>query len=309
VGPAAEAAKIPFGSRILAVGGKRVESLNEVMRAIGAAEAGPLPFELEGGRTVTLDIPARRMPRTQLARGLEPLLPAVIREVVPGDAAAKAGIRPGDRVAAINGRPVKGWNDFVQVVRASPGKPLPVEVLRGAERVRLTLTPSGERETNEEGRTVSVGKIGVRPPPVEFVRRSVGPLKAAKAGFTDTWEGTVAILDALRQLVTGETSARNMGGLLTIGQASGETARMGPDAFLSFLAFFSINLAVLNLLPIPVLDGGHLMFLTIEAVRGRPLSVETRIRLSQMGLLIVVALMLWANGNDVVRWIEGRFGG
>ncbi len=309
VGPAAEAAKIPFGSRIVAVGGKPVASLNEVMRAIGAAEAGPLPVQLEGGRTVTLDLPARRMARTQLARGLAPLRPAVIREVIPGAAAAAAGIKAGDRVAMVNGRPVKGWNDFEQVVRASPGKPLPVEVVRGTQRVRLTLTPAAEPEVNEEGRTVRVGKIGVRQPAVDYVRRSVGPVKAVKAGFTDTWDGTVAILDALRQLVTGETSARNMGGLLTIGQASGETARMGLDAFLSFLAFFSINLAVLNLLPIPVLDGGHLMFLAVEAVRGRPLSVETRIRLSQLGLLIVVALMLWANGNDVVRWIEGRFGG
>ena len=309
VGPAAEAAKIPFGSRIVAVGGKRVESLNDVLRGIRDAPTGPLAVALEGGRTVTLDVPAGRSGRVQLARGLEPLIPATIGEVAAGDAAARAGMRAGDRIAAVNGRPVKGWNDFVQVVRASPGKPLPVEVVRGTGRVMLTLTPASEPEVNEDGRSVKVGKIGVRAPPVPFERRSVGPLKAARAGFTDTWEGTVAILDALRQLVTGETSARNMGGLLTIGQASGETARMGPDAFLSFLAFFSINLAVLNLLPIPVLDGGHLMFLAIEAVRGRPLSVETRIRLSQMGLLIVVALMLWANGNDVVRWIEGRFGG
>jgi regulator of sigma E protease len=309
VGPAAEAAKIPFGSRIVSVGGKRVASLNDVIRGIRDAQTGPLPVALEGGRTVTLDVPAGRSGRVQLARALEPLLPPVIPEVMPGDAAARAGIQAGDRVAAVNGRPVKGWNDFVRVVRTSPGKPLPVEVVRGTQRVRLTLTPAAEPETAEDGRTIKVGKIGVRQPQVDFVRRSVGPVKAVKAGFSDTWEGTVAILDALRQLVTGETSARNMGGLLTIGQASGETARMGLDAFLSFLAFFSINLAVLNLLPIPVLDGGHLMFLAVEAVRGRPLSVETRIRLSQLGLLIVVALMLWANGNDVVRWIEGSFGG
>jgi regulator of sigma E protease len=97
-----------------------------------------------------------------------------------------------------------------------------------------------------------------------------------------------------------------MGGLLSIGQASGQTAQLGLEVWLSFLALFSVNLAVLNLLPIPILDGGHLMFLAFEAVRGRPLSVEARIRLSQVGLVIVVALMLWANGNDVFRLIFNR---
>jgi regulator of sigma E protease len=103
-------------------------------------------------------------------------------------------------------------------------------------------------------------------------------------------------------------SARNLGGLITIGEASGQTARMGLYAFVSFMALLSVNLAILNLLPIPILDGGHLMFMAIEAVRGRPLSVESRIRLSHVGLLIVIALMLWANGNDIVRLIERNLG-
>ncbi|HEX8453143.1 MAG TPA: RIP metalloprotease RseP [Longimicrobium sp.] len=308
VGPAAEAAKIPFGARVVSVGGKPVSSWGGIRRGIVDAAPGPLPVLLEGGRTVTLVVPEGRTQRMEVARAIEPLIPAVIPEVVAGQAAARAGMKAGDRVVAVNGRAVQGWNDFVRVVRASPGLPLPVEVERGGQRVRMTVTPAAEREDDENGKSITIGRIGARPPEVPTERRSVGVVEAVKTGFTDTWDGTVSILDALRDLITGRTSARNMGGLLTIGQASGQTARMGLDVFLAFLAFFSINLAVLNLLPIPVLDGGHLMFLGIEAVRGRPLSVETRIRLSQVGLLIVVALMLWANGNDVVRWIEGLRG-
>ena len=128
-------------------------------------------------------------------------------------------------------------------------------------------------------------------------------------GFRETWNTVKLIAETLRQLVTGQLSARNMGGLLTIGEASGESAQQGFGTYLLFLAFLSVNLAVLNLLPIPILDGGHLMFLAVEAIRGRPLSLEARIRLSHVGLIIVVGLMLWANGNDVVRLIERYFGG
>ncbi|HEX8212971.1 MAG TPA: RIP metalloprotease RseP [Longimicrobium sp.] len=307
VGPAAEAAKIPFGARVVSVGGQPVSSWGDIRRGIVDAVPGPLPVALEGGRTVTLVVPEGRTARMEVARSIQPLIPAVIPRVEPGQPAARAGMKAGDRMVAVNGKPVQGWNDFVRVVRASPGLPLPIEVERGGRRVRMTITPATEREDGPDGKAITVGRIGAYPPEVPTERRSVGLGEAVKTGFTDTWDGTVSILDALRDLITGRTSARNMGGLLTIGQASGQTARMGLDVFLAFLAFFSINLAVLNLLPIPVLDGGHLMFLGIEAVRGRPLSVETRIRLSQVGLLIVVALMLWANGNDVVRVIE-RFG-
>ena len=141
---------------------------------------------------------------------------------------------------------------------------------------------------------------------VARIRGGWGLAGAVGMGAEQTAAGVSLIGGVLKQLVTGQISARNMGGILSIGQASGETAKLGFDVWLAFLALFSVNLAVLNLLPIPILDGGHLMFLAFEAVRGRPLSVEARIRLSQVGLVIVVALMIWANGNDVVRLVFGR---
>jgi regulator of sigma E protease len=170
----------------------------------------------------------------------------------------------------------------------------------------LSVTPEAARDRDVSGKRITVGKVGAAPVNPELVNTELGVGASVVQGAKDTWGTAVFVADVLRQLLTGQISARNMGGLLSIGEASGETARLGLEIWLGFLAAFSVNLAVLNLLPIPILDGGHLMFLAFEAVRGRPLSVEARVRLSQVGLVIVVALMLWANGNDVVRFLFNR---
>jgi regulator of sigma E protease len=207
----------------------------------------------------------------------------------------------------VNGAPVQDWNRFTRLIRSSPGRPLQLAVNRADTAKVLTATPRPDQE-RVDGRSQAVGRLGVLPAAPEQARRPVGFLRAWKLGFLYTWETSAAIGDVLRKLVTGQMSTSNLGGLISIGQASGESARMGLEYFLGFLALFSVNLAILNLLPIPILDGGHLMFLLAEALRGRPLSVETRVRLSQLGLIVVVALMLLANGNDVVRVVQGWMG-
>ena len=166
----------------------------------------------------------------------------------------------------------------------------------------MTVTPRAERE-----RGTLVGKFGASEAAPKLQYRRVGFGSALALGWHQTVRMVQLLLETLRDLFTGALSPRNLGGLLAIGEASGQSAEEGPFTYLSFLAFLSVNLAVLNLLPIPILDGGHLMFLAIEAVRGRPLSLEARIRLSHVGLIIVVGLMLWANGNDVVRLVERYF--
>jgi regulator of sigma E protease len=228
----------------------------------------------------------------------------VLGMVLPDDAAAKGGMQVGDRILAIDGRPVTRWTEVVDGVRASPAKPLRIDVQRDGQRRTLTVTPRSERE---EGKLV--GKIGAQEqaPAIEY--RRVGFGASLALGWNQTVRMVELLLTTLRDLFTGALSPRNLGGLLAIGEASGESAEQGPWVYLGFLAFLSVNLAVLNLLPIPILDGGHLMFLAIEAIRGRPLSLEARIRLSHLGLIIVVGLMLWANGNDVVRLVERYFGG
>ena len=276
------------------------------MRAFERAPAGPVQVTLAGAPPVTLDLPAGRVKRGQLLAALSPYQEPVFGQVVAGSPAARAGMRSGDRVTTADGMPVRSWQQLVGAIRSHPGKPLALGVERAGQPLTFTVTPNGETEQNADGNSVKVGKVGAGPQPLHTVHSRVGVFEAVGMGAEQTAAGVSLIGGVLKQLVTGQISARNMGGILSIGQASGETAKLGFDVWLAFLALFSVNLAVLNLLPIPILDGGHLMFLAFEAVRGRPLSVEARIRLSQVGLVIVVALMIWANGNDVVRLVFGR---
>lgn len=301
-GSAAQVAQVPFGARVESVAGEPVRNYTEMRDALHAAPAGPVSLGLQGRPAVQLQLPAPGESRDSVVAALSPLLEPVIGEVVPDQPAATAGLRPGDRIERVNGQAVGTWTQVVEIVRASPGKPLALEVRRGRQVQRMTLTPRVEREAG-----AMVGKIGAAGLP-QIAFRKLGPVAAVAQGFADTRDMITLLLTTLRDLFTGELSPRNLGGLLAIGEASGQSAEEGPLTFLAFLAFLSVNLAVLNLLPIPILDGGHLMFLAIEAVRGRPLSLEARIRLSHLGLIIVVGLMLWANGNDVVRLVERYMG-
>jgi regulator of sigma E protease len=303
-GSAAQVAQVPMGARVTSVGGTPVRTHTEMQDALLRAPTGPVQLGLEGRAPVTLQLPEPGRSRDTLVGALPALWDPVLGDVNPGEPAAKAGLRKGDRIVSVAGQPVVSWPQVVERVRSSPGKPLTVVVQRGGQTRSVTLTPRAERENG-----ATVGKIGAagRLDPPEF--RRLGPGEVLTYGFGQTVGMVRMLLVTLRDLFTGALSPRNLGGLLAIGEASGESAQEGPATYLFFLAFLSVNLAVLNLLPIPILDGGHLMFLAIEAVRGRPLSVESRIRLSHVGLIIVVGLMLWANGNDVVRLIQRYFGG
>ena len=160
-------------------------------------------------------------------------------------------------------------------------------------------------EAREMPSGVRAGRIGVSatPAPLPLERQRIGPTHAVIYGFTETTRWVGLTIDFLTGMVTHRVSARQMGGPIMIAQISGEAARAGLEALLNFMALLSVNLAILNLLPIPVLDGGHLLFILVEAVRGRPVSVEQRIRWTKVGFIVILALMTFAIGNDLVRWI------
>jgi regulator of sigma E protease len=298
-------AGIREGARLTAVGGRPVSDWDDVVTALSDAPS-PVELRFADQPAVTVELPGSTSARAEALAGFDAYRPAVIERVEAGTPAKRAGLQPGDRVTAAAGVPVHSWQQLVRAIQSHPGKPLPLTVQRGAQTVQLTVTPNAAKETDLNGRRITVGKVGAASGGPAVESEPVGLGEAVVKGGQATWGTAAFVGDILRRLVTGQISARNMGGLLSIGEASGETARLGLQAWLIFLASFSVNLAVLNLLPIPILDGGHLMFLAFEAVRGRPLSVEARIRLSQVGLVIVVALMLWANGNDVVRILFNR---
>jgi regulator of sigma E protease len=296
---------IPDGATVAAVGDRPVRTWEDMLGELASAPAGPVRLTFADAPPATLALPAAEDARAELLGGLLPYREPRLGDVQGGSPAARAGLRAGDRVVRAAGAPVATWAQLVDAIRAHPARPLALVVDRGGRELAVTVTPNAVKGRDPKGKRVTVGQVGAAPQ-VPQVHRRVGVVESVGLGARQTWGSAVYIGGVLKQLLTGQLSPRNMGGLLSIGEASGETASQGFDVWLKFLALFSVNLAVLNLLPIPILDGGHLMFLAFEAVRGRPLSVEARIRLSQVGLVIVVALMIWANGNDVVRLVFGR---
>jgi regulator of sigma E protease len=293
-------AQVPLGATIVAVGDRPVRNWGEVTDALTRAPAGPSTIRFRDAAPVTLDLPADLTGRMAVLSPIQAFNAPVIGEVSTGTPAQKAGLAPGDVISAVNGQPIRVWSEFVERVRASPGKPLLLDLVRGGERRVLQVTPEMRRDTDAELKRVQIGWLGVASR-TEFERHRLGPVAALKHGVGVTWSTSSSIVKLLGDLFTGKASPRSLGGPLTIGQISGQTARAGVEVLLQWMALLSVNLAVLNLLPIPVLDGGQLLFLIVEGLRGRPMSLEQRLRLSHVGLILVVGLMVWAIANDFLR--------
>jgi regulator of sigma E protease len=295
-------ATVEPGSMILRMGGTAVEDWGDVQEGLYASAPGPLSIELgQPQRTLDIRIPAEEPQRRQLVQAVDSWVDAGVGMVNPGSPADRAGLEPGDRIVSIEGMAVETWYDFVAQVEARPGQRVEVTVDREGRELIRALTLDAERSERADGSVVEVGKIGIYPPVDHLSYQKVPFREAVVAGAQETVAVTGMILGFLRDLVTGGISPRSMGSIVTIGEASGQAAAAGMDTFLRFMALFSVNLAILNLLPIPVLDGGHLVFLTIEAVRGKAVSVEQRLRWSNVGVLVVMGIMLWALSNDILR--------
>ncbi len=297
----ASLAQIPFGADIEAVGGRPVSSWNDINQALSEAPAGPITLSFADAPEVRLDLPSSQTARMEMLSPLQPLMDPVVGAVEPGSPAEAAGVQPGDRVVAAAGEPIRTWYDFVDEVRARPGEEIELTVDRGGQQVTLAPIATVDRALNDQMQRVEVGRLGIAAEQVVTYER-LGLGAAVGYGLSMTWETSTTIVELLGDLFTGQASPRSLGGPLAIGQLSGEAARLGVETFLRWMALLSINLAVLNLLPIPVLDGGQLVFVGVEAIRGRPLSIEQRLRLSHVGLIIVVGLMVWAITNDFLRF-------
>lgn len=295
-------AALPPGTRITGVGSDEVDNFRDVEIAIAKVSPGDLEFRFENREPLVVKLQPGDSVRESLVMALEPAVvtPAIIGQVVKNSPADKGGLKTGDRVLQSGGQTVTSWQQFVSVIEQHGGKPLALMIERDGTQMPLTVTPDARKLRNN----VTYGRVGVaaaRSAQDALPRERPGPVGAVVAGAEKTWDVVAMTAGFLWDLVSGGASPRNVGGPILIGQLSGQVARAGLETFLGFMALFSVNLAVLNLLPIPVLDGGHLMFLAVEAVRGRPLSIESRMRLSQVGFVIVVAIMVWAVSNDVLR--------
>ena len=303
--PAAKAG-LMVGDQIKKIDGRDIATRVELLDAAAKGKGAPLTLEvLRDGRIQTLTVtpipapaPTQRNDDSGYYLGIEEI-PPVVNEVVPGKPAAAAGFREGDRVLSIDGRTIHTWTQMTGLVKDSPGKTLQVDVLRDGHRVSLSVTPLAESAT-VNGQAVEVGKIGIAGPDRSLMR-SVNPLMAVYNGLEATWKWTELTIVGLYKMIVGDISSKNIGGPLTIAKISGEAAAQGPANVIFLIALLSINLGVLNLLPIPILDGGHLLFFLIEGILRKPLGERQRELAQQVGLVLLVGVMIFAFWNDLER--------
>jgi regulator of sigma E protease len=309
-GPAAVAG-LRSGDTIVAANGRPVKYWEDVDRAVAASNGKPLELTIKRGETTqsatltpkqtTIQDPILRESKTAWDIGAGPQSVPQISSVNPGSPAEKAGLQAGDVVLRVGGRAVFTAEDLVQAIRSKPGEPLPVEILRENRRLTLTVTPNVEEEKSPTGETIKVGRIqaGIGSKAVSFV--AYDPISALWHGAVWTKDMTVITVKGFWKLVVGTIDRSNIGGPIQIASMAGQQAREGLAPLAMFTAIISVNLAVLNLLPVPMLDGGHLFFFIIEAVLGRPLSLRKREAAQQLGFVLLMLLMVYALYNDLVR--------
>ncbi len=235
-----------------------------------------------------------------------PVMSTLVSGVEKGSPAEQAGVAKGDRIVAIDGKTVAEWEALSQTIKGSQGKPINLEIRRGSETVKVTVQPTKKEGRNIFGERKDDWMIGIG---------SQGTIEKGKPGlaigraFTQTWDYIKITLLAFYKMITGDVSPKNIGGPILIAQMAGQQAQEGVGNFLHFLAVLSINLGVLNLLPVPVLDGGHLLFFLVEAVIRKPVSVRVREMAQQVGICLLALLMVYAFYNDIVRFFEKQVGG
>jgi regulator of sigma E protease len=235
-----------------------------------------------------------------------PVVSTQIGSVEKGSPAEVAGIQRGDRITSVNQQPVDSWETLSGTIKESNGKPLHLQLRRDDDQLQVTVEPRKKEARNIFGERRDEWMIGIGSQ-VSIEKGNAG-LSIARA-FGQTYEYAKLTLMALFKMVTGEVSPRNLGGPILIAQMAGQQAQEGFASFLAFVAVLSINLGVLNLLPIPVLDGGHLLFFIVEAVIGRPVSVRYREVAQQVGIFLLLLLMVYAFYNDIARFFENQVGG
>lgn len=234
-----------------------------------------------------------------------------VSKVMPDSAAAKAGMKEGDRIVSVNGNDATSWQEIVTNIQAyqPEDKPLAVTVRRNGKIETLNVTPELIDQTSPTGKEKKVYALGVVTamviaPPFTFVEKTSSPIKAIKTGFVKSVYWTKATVMSFVRLIQNKVSAKSIGGPIMIGQLASRTFEIGISPFMKIMAIISINLFVLNLLPIPILDGGHLVFYTIEAIKGAPLSMRKMEIAQQVGLVLLLALMVFAFVNDVSRLLQ-----
>ncbi len=231
-------------------------------------------------------------------------VPAAVGEVTSQSAAERAGLQAGDRILSVDGAPIAYFRDIQSRVEASGGKPLELAVQRGAENLTIRITPDLVGQKNLFGEDIKKPILGIRSPQ-ESINIPLGPLESLKEGIRQTWEVTSLTGQVFWKLVAGVVPMSSIGGPIMIAELVGKQSEQGLSHLITLTAMISVNLAILNLLPIPVLDGGHILFYTLETVLRRPLPERVRGLTTKIGFMLLMALMLTATANDIIRIFTG----
>ena len=316
-GSPAVQAGLRVGDRITRIDEQDITTKNEVYAAVAESDGRSLTIEVRRGDTLKafLVTPELYGPEnveqadveqadTQVRPyviGIEEAAP-IVTAVMPDMPAAQAGLQEGDRIIEIQGETIQTWSQMTRIIKAHPNDSLTMQVKRDGAVVTLTIIPE-PHEVTDNGTRATIGKIGIMGSGRSVIRAS-SPLTAVVQGVKATWGWSELTVVGIYKMLTGEISSKNIGGPIMIASASGSAAERGIADVMFFVAILSINLGILNLLPIPVLDGGHLFFFACEAVLGRPLAERQREVTQQVGLVLLFGIMIFAFFNDIHRLLQ-----
>ena len=285
------------GDTLRAVNGAPVRNWSEAMRRVADSQDSVSIQTDRGSVTIPVNGPGQPSAE-QVALAIDYQLPPVLGDLVPGEVGAKAGFQAGDSVIAINGTPVRTWSEMVLQVANSADQPVTFEVMRKGQRRTVQVTPKSQRATHPATGVVGpVGKIGAYPLDLT-AREPVSFGEAINLGSRTAWLMGTSIIGTVSDLFTRKVSLDQLGGPIAITRASVQAARTGLESLFYLIALLSINVAILNLLPIPILDGGQVLINVLESVRGSPFSLKTREYILRGGLLVILALFVLVMFND-----------
>jgi regulator of sigma E protease len=293
----------PLGGYVKMVGedpGEEVKEL-DIRKSFSHKSLGKRAAIVGAGPLFNLALAALIFTGTFMFVGV-PVLTTRIGSVEADTPAAKAGLKKGDRIVGIDGMPVEKWEELSDRIKGSGGKVISLKIEREKTQIDIQVQPVIREGKSVFGEKKDIWIIGIAS---EVAMEKSAPWTALGQGFWKTGEYSVLTVVGLFKMITGSVSPKNIGGPLMIAQVAGQQAQEGPASFFFFLALLSVNLGVLNLLPIPVLDGGHLFFFLMEWLIGRPVELKYRERAQQVGVFILILIMIYAFYNDVTRFFEG----
>jgi regulator of sigma E protease len=313
---APQLAQLQAGDSILAIDGHAVRNWNDIDAALDTGTANIVRIRTQRTEFSVPVGDSGQPTREQLAAAIAPKLPPVFGGVSPGKPADRAGIKTGDSVVAVNGQPVSSWRDIVRRIEQSPGTRVDLVIARGGSRQSIAVVPESTARANPiTGEQEVVGKIQAGARLIDGYE-PITALQSVKAGWRTTWAFAIGIVDTLKRLLAGKESVKNLQGPIGIFGASNQAAQTGFVSVLWLLGIISVNVAVFNLLPLPILDGGQIALNVLEAVRGSSFSLRTRETLARVGIAAIALLFLIVTYNDVIRvygavvnWVQAHLGG